>query len=70
MSKFIIGLILSTLTTLATSSFASIGEVTLHKGNAVVDRQDGDKGIEVEKDLTTFHYQVYVGLFFFYKFSV
>ena len=53
---FIIGLILSTLTTLATSSFASIGEVTLHKGNAVVDRQDGDKGIEVEKDLDIFSY--------------
>ena len=53
---FIIGLILLTLTTLATSSFASIGEVTLHKGNAVVDRQDGDKGIEVEKDLDIFSY--------------
>ena len=53
---FTIGLILLTLTTLATSSFASIGEVTLHKGNAVVDRQDGDKGIEVEKDLDIFSY--------------
>jgi len=55
--KFTIGLTLLILTTLvAKSSFASIGEVTLHKGNAVVDRQDGDKGIEVEKDLDIFSY--------------
>ena len=53
---FTIGLILLTLTTLAKNSFASIGEVTLHKGNAVVDRQDGDKGIEVQKDLDIFSY--------------
>ena len=53
---FTIGLILLTLTTLATSSFASIGEVTLHKGNAVVDRQDGDKDIIVEKELDIFSY--------------
>ena len=51
--RFIIGLILLTLTTLVSvNSFASIGEVALHKGNAVIDRQDGDKGIVVEqKDL-------------------
>ena len=55
--KFTIGLTLLILTTLvAKSSFASIGEVTLHKGNAVVDRQDGDKGIEVQKDLDIFSY--------------
>jgi len=53
---FTIGLILLTLTTLAKNSFATIGEVTLHKGNAVVDRQDGDKGIEVKKDLDIFSY--------------
>ena len=53
---FTIGLILLTLTTLATSSFAFIGEVTLHKGNAVVDRQDGDKDIIVEKELDIFSY--------------
>ena len=53
---FTIGLILLTLTTLAKNSFATIGEVTLHKGNAVVDRQDGDKGIEVQKDLDIFSY--------------
>ena len=53
---FTIGFILLTLTTLATSSLASIGEVTLHKGNAVVDRQDGDKDIIVEKELDIFSY--------------
>tara|TARA_B100000927_G_scaffold283041_1_gene270349 strand:- start:1344 stop:2456 length:1113 start_codon:yes stop_codon:yes gene_type:complete len=53
---FTIGLILLTLTILAKNSFATIGEVTLHKGNAVVDRQDGDKGIEVQKDLDIFSY--------------
>jgi len=53
---FTIGFILLTLTILAKNSFATIGEVTLHKGNAVVDRQDGDKGIEVQKDLDIFSY--------------
>ena len=56
MLKHTIGFILLTLTTLAKNSFASIGEVTLHKGIAVVDRQDGDKGIEVQKDLDIFSY--------------
>ena len=55
-TSFIIGFILLTLTILAKNSFATIGEVTLHKGNAVVDRQDGDKGIEVKKDLDIFSY--------------
>ena len=56
--RFIIGLILLTLTILATSvnSFASIGEVTLHKGNAVIDRKDGDQGVEVQKNLDVFSY--------------
>ena len=35
--SFIIGFIVLTLTTLATSSFASIGEVKLHTGFATVD---------------------------------
>ena len=54
--NFIIGCILLILTTLATSSLASIGEVTIHNGSAVIDRQDGDKDIEVEKELDVFSY--------------
>ncbi len=55
--RFIIGLILLTLTTLVSvNSFASIGEVKIHKGNAVIDRKDGDQGIKVEKDLGVFSY--------------
>ena len=54
--NFIIGCILLTLTTLVTNSFASIGEVTIHNGSAVIDRQDGDKSIEVEKQLDVFSY--------------
>jgi len=54
--SFIIGFILLTLTTLATSSFASIGEVKLHTGFATVDRQDGDKNIKVKKELDIFSY--------------
>ena len=54
--NFIIGFILLTLTTLITNSFASIGEVTIHNGSAVIDRQDGDKSIEVEKQLDVFSY--------------
>ena len=53
---FTIGLILLILTISAKNSFASIGQVTIHKGNAVVDRQDGDKGIEVQKDLDILSY--------------
>jgi len=55
-TNFIIGCILLTLTTLVTNSFASIGEVTIHNGSAVIDRQDGDKNIEVEKQLDVFSY--------------
>ena len=55
-TNFIIGCILLTLTTLVTNSFASIGEVTIHNGSAVIDRQDGDKDIEVEKQLDVFSY--------------
>ena len=55
--RFIIGLILLTLTTLVSvNSFASIGEVALHKGNAVIDRKDGDQGVEVQKNLDVFSY--------------
>jgi len=55
--RFTIGLILLILTTLVSvNSFASIGEVKLHKGNAVIDRKDGDQGIKVEKDLGVFSY--------------
>ena len=54
--NFTIGFILLTLTTLVTNSFASIGEVTIHNGSAVIDRQDGDKDIEVEKQLDVFSY--------------
>ena len=55
--RFTIGLILLTLTTLVSvNSFASIGEVALHKGNAVIDRKDGDQGVEVQKDLDVFSY--------------
>ena len=55
-TNFIIGFILLTLTTLVTNSFASIGEVTIHNGSAVIDRQNGDKDIEVEKELDVFSY--------------
>ena len=56
--RYTIGLILLILTTLliSVSSFASIGEVTLHKGNAVIDRKDGDKDIVVEQSLDVFSY--------------
>ena len=57
--RSIIGLILLILTILAInvrSSFATIGEVTLHKGNAVIDRQDGDQGIVVEQSLEVLSY--------------
>ncbi len=55
--RFTIGLILLTLTTLVSvNSFASIGEVKLHKGNAVIDRQDGDKGIVVKQSLEVLSY--------------
>ena len=56
-SNFIIGCILLTLTILPLkSSFASIGEVKLHEGNAIIDRKDGDKGVVVAKELDVFSY--------------
>ena len=56
-TNFIIGCILLTLTILPLkSSFASIGEVTLHEGNGVIDRKDGEQGIVVQKDLDVFSY--------------
>ena len=54
--SFIIGFILLTLTTLVTSSLASIGEVSTSTGSAVIDRQDGDKDVTVEKELDVFSY--------------
>ena len=54
--NFTIGFILLTLTTLVTNSFATIGEVTLQTGSAVIDRQDGDKGIKVKKELDVLSY--------------
>ena len=55
-TSFIIGFILLTLTTLVTNSFATIGEVSITSGSAVIDRQDGDKGITVKKELDIFSY--------------
>ena len=55
--SFIIGFIVLTLTTLVTSnSLASIGEVSISTGSAVIDRQDGDKDVTVEKELDVFSY--------------
>ena len=53
--RFTIGLILLTLTTLVVSvnSFASIGEVALHKGNAVIDRKEATR-VEVKKFMMCF----------------
>lgn len=34
----------------------SIGDVTLSKGNSVIDRKDGEKDVKVEKDLDIFSY--------------
>ena len=53
--SFILGYILLTLISLQ-SSFASIGQVSLHEGNAAIDRKDGDKDITVEKNLDVFSY--------------
>ena len=55
--SFIIGFIVLTHTTLVTSnSLASIGEVSISTGSAVIDRQDGDKDVTVEKELDVFSY--------------
>ena len=54
--NFIIGCILLTLTILPKSSFAeSIGDVTLSKGNSVIERED-KKEVQVEKNLDVFSY--------------
>ena len=42
------------LTTLPAKSNTSIGDVTLSKGNSVIDRKDGEKDVKVEKDLDIF----------------
>ena len=36
------------------SSNTSIGDVTLSKGNSIIDRKDGERGVKVEKDLDIF----------------
>ena len=52
--NFTIGFIVLTLISLQ-SSFASIGQVSLHEGNAVIDRKEGESE-EVAKDLDVFSY--------------
>jgi len=57
LTNFIIGCIVLTLTILPLkSSLASIGEVTQLEGNGVIDRQDGEDGIVIEKQLDIFSY--------------
>jgi len=53
--NFIILCLALILTTLPVRS-ESIGDVTLSKGNSVIDRKDGEKDIKVEKDLDIFSY--------------
>ena len=53
--NFIILCLALILTTLPARS-ESIGDVTLSKGNSVIDRKDGEKDIKVEKDLDVFSY--------------
>ena len=52
--SFTLGFIVLTLISLQ-SSFASIGQVSLHEGNAVIDRKEGESE-EVAKDLDVFSY--------------
>ena len=55
--NFIIGCILLTLTILPlNNSLAAIGEVTQLEGKGVIDRQDGEDGIIIEKQLDIFSY--------------
>ena len=54
--SFIIGFILLTLTTLVTNSFATIGEVSISTGSAVIDRKDGKADVKVKKELDVFSY--------------
>ena len=54
--NFIILCIALILTTLPAKSNTSIGDVTLSKGNSIIDRKDGEKDVKVEKDLDIFSY--------------
>jgi len=54
--NFIILCLALILTTLPARSNTSIGDVTLSKGNSVIDRKDGEKDVKVEKDLDIFSY--------------
>ena len=57
LTDFIIGLIVLTLTILPVrSSLATIGEVTQLEGKGVIDRQDGEDDIIIEKQLDIFSY--------------
>ena len=51
--NFIILCTVLILTTLPVRS-ESIGDITLSKGNSIIDRKDGEKDIKVEKDLDVF----------------
>jgi len=53
--NFIILCLALILTTLPVRS-ESIGDVTLSKGNSVIDRKDGEKDVKVEKNLDIFSY--------------
>ena len=53
--NFIILCTVLILTTLPARS-DSIGDITLSKGNSIIDRKDGEKDIKVEKDLDVFSY--------------
>tara|TARA_B100000900_G_scaffold285778_1_gene244910 strand:- start:2030 stop:3148 length:1119 start_codon:yes stop_codon:yes gene_type:complete len=53
--SFIIGFIVLTLISLQSSFASSIGQVSLHEGNAVIDRKEGESK-EVAKDLDVFSY--------------
>ena len=55
-TNFIVGFILLTLTTLVTNSFATIGEVSISTGSAVIDRKDGKVDVKVKKELDVFSY--------------
>ena len=54
--NFIIGCILLTLISLPAQSNTSIGDITLSKGNSVIDRKNSEEDIKVEKDLDVFSY--------------
>ena len=54
--NFIILCLALILTTLPAKSNTPIGDVTLSKGNSIIDRKDGERGVKVEKDLDIFSY--------------